>query len=333
MKSSVFGKLKTGEEVKVFTVANGKTELSVSEYGAAVTKLCYDGKDVVIGCADLDEYLASGGAFGGTIGRFAGRIAGASFSLGGKRFSLDKNDGNNTLDGGFCGFDKVLFKGSYFDGSLNFEYLSRDGEGGFPGNLFVTVRFIVLSDGLRIEYLAKSDKDTPINLTNSLYFNLNGGKRSIDEHTLCLQADAFMPVDAELLPTGEMRPVKATAYDLTKPKKLGDVFTSADGQVRLSGGVDHYFSVKGDGFKKFAELYSPETKLTMDCYTDLPAVQVYTGNAIRMCKMKGGRQIDRHYAVCFKTQFLPESVRSQDMKKPVLMAGELFSTSTEFRFR
>jgi aldose 1-epimerase len=250
--SASFGKTSEGTEVQLFTLTNAHgLKVSITNYGGTVTSLMVPDKtgklgDVVLGFDNVSgyqspEFLKSGPYFGALIGRYGNRIAKGKFTLDGKEYTLAKNNGENTLHGGKKGFDKVVWQaepGSSADGqTLKLTYLSKDGEEGYPGNLNVTVVYTLTNDdALKIDYSATTDKATPVNLTNHAYFNLSGGKDVLG-HQVTIRADRYNVVDAGLIPTGELRPVKGTPFDFTSAHTIGERI----GQV--PGGYDHNWAL------------------------------------------------------------------------------------------
>ena len=332
MKKELFGKLNTGEEVNIFTVSGGKLELSVCEYGAAITSLRFDGKETLLGLDRLNDYVLSGGSVGAVVGRYAGRIAGGAVRINGVRHELTKNDGNNTRAGGRIGFSSRLWHGEADDNCVTLRYVSGDGEEGFPAKLAVTVRYRLVSDSLVIEFFAKSDGDTVVNLSDDLYFNFSGGKRDISGYKLVINANTYYPVDIERLPTGEMRSVDGTPFDFRKGKTLGEALSADDGQLRLISGFDHYFTLSGRGIRKVATLTSELDDVAMECFTDAPCIKLNTANNLSFMKVHGGNEVGRHYGVLLSTQYMPDSARTPYGLR-TLKAGDMYTSTTEYRFR
>ncbi len=333
MTKTFFGKLNSGEEIYKFTLSNENVSLSVIEYGASIQSLTFRGKEMVLGYDKLDDYVKYTDCFGAIVGRYANRIENGTFSLSGKNYNLYKNDGNNTLHGGKIGYHRVKWTGREEDGKIVMEYLSKDGEEGFPGNLSVSVVYKLYNDGIGIEYIAKSDKDTVVNLSNHSYFNLSDGKDTIERHYLTLDADKFTPVKEGLIPTGELRLVDGTPFDFRKTKLIGRDINSDDEQLKIAGGYDHNFVINGKGFRRFAEVYSDITGISMYCYTDMPGVQVYSGNFLNDRTIKGGKDIHRRYGLCLETQYFPNSVNIPSFPSTILKAGETYKSRTEYRFK
>ncbi|HEX9345662.1 MAG TPA: aldose epimerase family protein, partial [Candidatus Acidoferrum sp.] len=267
-----FGKTPDGQPVDLYVLTNkGGAEASITNYGGAVVSIKVpdrNGKpaDVVLGYDSADGYVNDKSHFGGIIGRFGNRIAHAQFVLDGKTYTLAKNNGENTLHGGVKGFDKALWTAKTLpakDGqSLELSYLSKDGDEGFPGNLKVTVTYTWTdANALQIEYSATTDKKTVVNLTNHSYFNLAGqGSGDILGHQLVIEADKFTPVDAGLIPTGELRDVGGTPFDFRKPVAIGARTDQDDDQLKLGGGYDHNYVLRrsaGGGESRAARVVEP----------------------------------------------------------------------------
>ncbi len=314
VKKEAFGKTPEGTEVDLYTLTNraGMTA-KVMTYGAILTELDVpdrDGKrgDVVLGFDNLKDYLAGHPFFGATVGRVANRIARGRFTLDGKEYKLAVNNGPNALHGGLKGFDKVVWKARPEESSVVFTYVSKDGEEGYPGNLTATVTYTLTDENaLRLDYTAKTDKATPVNLTNHSYFNLAGAKSGdILDHELKLDADKYTPVDGTLIPTGEIKPVQDTPLDFTKPKKIGARIDQLKNEPR---GYDHNY-VLNSGGKKLAlaaTVYEPKSGRILQMYTTEPGVQFYTGNFLDGKQTgKGGVVYKKHWGFCLEAQHFPE---------------------------
>lgn len=318
--------------MKTFKIINGDISLTVADYGATILSLKYKGKEMTLGYDDIDEYKKQDGYLGATIGRFANRIANGSFTFNGVKYDLYKNFGNSSLHGGKVGFDSVIWDVKAKDNIITAVYYSKDMDEGYPGNLRVQVDFCVNTDGIELSYTAQSDKDTVINLTNHTYFNLSEGKESIENHYLTINADYFTPIDNEYIPTGEIRNVSNTPFDFRIAKRIGERINDADEQLRFAGGYDHNFVINGNGFRKFAEVYSETSGITMTCYSDMPGLQFYSGNLLTDRNGRKGQTIRKRYGLCLETQFFPNSVNEPAFPSCILKAGEKFQSKTEYRF-
>lgn len=332
MGKFVFGTLSSGADVTAYVIRGGNLEVTLLDYGATVQSIRYRGFDVALGYDTAEEYETSNRYFGATIGRVANRIRDGKFSLGRRSYSLFKNDGNNTLHGGEFGFDKFVWEvESYSDSEIRFKRLSPDGEEGFPGNLLVGVRYYVEGDNLGIEYIAVSDKDTVVNLTNHTYFNLNS-EEPVDNMFLSIRADYYTPIDKSLIPTGKFLPVKGSPLDFNWAKFIGKDINDEYSQLELANGYDHNFILRGDGFREVAVLSSARNNILMRCFTDRPALQLYTGNFLNGDRGKKGVSYLKRYGVCLETQAFPNAVNEKEFPSCSLKKGEIFRSVTEYRF-
>ena len=335
IRISDFGTLASGEKIGLFTLENENMKLLLSEFGANMVRLQFKGKDVILGYDTLEDYLTRGDYFGAVVGRVANRIGGGKFTLNGKEYILNKNFCNSsTLHGGNVGFNSVKWTGRAFDNenAVEFSYLAKDMEEGFPGNLAVTVKYTLLPDGVRLEYRAKGDKDTVVNLSNHAYFNLSGGREPVTGHYLTISADAFTAVDDVFVPTGEIIKVKGTPFDFNERKLIGKDIDKPDEQLAFAGGYDHNYILKGEGFRKVATAECTESGVTMDCYTDMPGMQFYSGNMLNKRKIFDGIEADWRYALCLETQFFPNAVNIPSFPSITLKAGDEYASKTEYRF-
>lgn len=341
-----YGALPDGTAVERFTLRNGSLTAEIINYGAILASLNVPDRagglaNVVLGYASLAEYLADDASFGATIGRYANRIAGGSFSIDGMTYRLPLNNGPNSIHGGLRGFGKRVWQA---DGSVEAEgpavalrYISADGEEGYPGELAVAVRYTLTSDAIRIDYTATTTKPTVLNLTNHSYFNLAGeGSGSIEGHELMIAADAYTPVRADLIPTGEIRPVAGTPFDFRTAKPIGVGLRDPDEQILLGRGYDHNF-VLGDNPKGEARLAvrvrEPESGRVMEALTSEPGVQLYTANFLNgRHRGTSGRAYRQSDAFCLETQHFPNSPNEPDFPSTLLRPGETFRSRTEYRF-
>ena len=336
-----FGETKDGHPVDLYVLTNTRGMVAkVMTYGAIVTELHVadrSGKfaDIVLGFEDLASYMGVHPYFGAVIGRVANRIARGKFKLDSVEYKLATNDGPNHLHGGLRGFDKVVWQGEpaqVSNGSgVKFSYLSHDGEEGYPGNLSVTVTYVLTEDNeVRIEYAASSDKATPVNLTNHSYFNLGGAEtRDILQHELSIVADHFTPVNDELIPTGEISPVEDTHLDFRKSRSVGA------GIAELPSGYDHNFVLNrsGTGLNSAAHVYEATTGRSMEVLTTEPGIQFYSGNFLDgSLKGKKGVVYRKHQGFCLETQHFPDSVNHPNFPTTILRPGETYTQTTIHRF-
>lgn len=315
--------------------------LEVLSSGAAVRRLdVRDGSgrttNVVLGHADPQTYVADGGYLGATIGRFGNRIANGQFELDGRGYELDRNEGTSTLHGGTGGFDtRDWTVTALTSSSVRLELVSPDGDQGFPGRLAVAVTYTVTRDRVTIDYAATTDAPTVVNLTNHAYFNLMGeGTGSILDHRLVVEADAFTPIDARLVPTGEVRDVTGTPFDLRPAQRLGDVLASGRGDEQLDhgNGFDHNFVVRGSGLRRMATLAAPDG-LTLEVASDQPGVQVYGGAHFDGTLVgPSGRTYQQHAGIALETQGFPDAPHHPGFPSTVLRPGEHLRSTTAWTF-
>lgn len=335
---ALFGKT-DGKEVYSYTLSNKNgTTAEILTYGGIIRKLVYDGVDVVLGRDSIEEYQNNTGYFAALIGRNSNRIAGSSFEIGGVEYKLYANNGKNNLHGGKVGFDKKVWDAQEVDGnepSLVLTTSAFDGEEGFPGNVTVKVTYTLTEDNsLVIHYEGETDADTVMNLTNHAYFNLNGhNSGTVDGHKLSLNCDFYTPNSDECMPTGEILSVKGTPFDFSTDATMGERFASDHEQIKLFGGFDHNFVLCGRGYRKFGEFKGDKTGIVMEMYTDLPGVQIYSGNKIekdRVCK--DGAVYDTHDGVCFETQVFPNNLSFSHFPTSILKKGQKYDTTTAYKF-
>jgi aldose 1-epimerase len=341
--SQPFGKLPDGTTIEIFTLSEGAFEAQITTYGGVVVSLKTpdrNGKvgDVVLGFDDVDGYYAnfngpSDAFFGALIGRYANRIAHGRFTLDGKNYSLPLNNGANSLHGGPHGFNNVVWKAKPIANGVELTYLSKDGEAGYPGNLTATVRYTLMKGELRIEYSATTDKNTVVNLTNHSYFNL-AGKGDILGHELTLHASRFTPVDAGLIPTGELKSVESTPFDFRKSTAIGARIAADNEQLHLGKGYDHNWVLDSGGGKLAvaAEVYDPSSGRVLKVLTDQPGIQFYSGNFLDGSIKGRGRSFELHAALCLETQHFPDSPNHPDFPTTELKPGQRYHTVTVYSF-
>lgn len=335
-----FGKTaKTREQVDVYTLEVGLYKVSISTYGGAITSFLVPDKEgnvanVVLGYASLAEYEQSTTYFGFLIGRFANRIKAGQFSIGGEDYQVPCNDnGINALHGGVEGLHSKVWSASTTtsesEATLHLSCFSKDGEMGFPGNLSVNVDYTLSVEGkLKIDYRATTDKTTPVNLTNHAYFNLAGDGKDIRNHLLQLDCDAYIPVDATLIPTGEVLPVINTPFDFTQEKRIGE-------DLEAAGGYDHcmVLSDRSEHLRRCAYVYEPTTGRTMAVSTTLPGVQFYTGNFLNGSDMsKNNVPYNKHAGFCLETQHFPDAPNHANFPNCILKPTETYKHTTVFEF-
>lgn len=331
-----------GHPVDAFTLTNdGGMTVTLLAWGASIQSIRVPDRhgtlgDVVLGFDTLAPYLVRHPNFGVTVGRFANRMANAQFTLDGERYGLAANNGRNSLHGGHAGFAKKLWRAALAGPSaLRFSYTSPDGEEGYPGTLHVVVTYTLDDDhGLTIVFEAITDRSTVTNLTNHSYFNL-AGRGDILEHELTVFADAFLPVDAEGIPTGEVRPVAGTPMDFRKSTRIGARFDSRDEQQRnVNGGIDHTYVLGAPGLLKHAaRVYEPASGRMLDVHATQPSLQCYTGNHLDGAYVgKNGAVYAKHAGLCLETQHYPDSPNQPTFPSTVLRPGERYAHTAVYRF-
>lgn len=340
VEKSSFGITPEGDSVNLYTLKNENDLLvKITDFGGIITEIHTkdrNGKmgNVVLGFDNLEQYTAGHPFFGALIGRFGNRIAMAKFTLDGKDYQLEANDGNNTLHGGIKGFDKVVWDAEIISSdssaALKLSYLSPDGEGGYPGNLKVVVTYELLPDQLIISYEAETDKATVLNLTNHSYFNL-AGEGSILDHILYISASKYTPVDSTLIPTGELANVEGTPFDFRKPTMIGKRIQELSGDPV---GYDHNYVIDGKAgeLRMAAKAMDSLSGRWLEVSTSEPGVQFYSGNFLDGTLESRGDSFEQYEAFCLETQHFPNSPNQQNFPTTVLRPGEHFASQTILKF-
>lgn len=339
IKKDLFGTTPDGMPVDIYTlaIANG-LKARIMTYGAIIVALEAPDRhgnfaDVTLGYDSLAGYIANNPYFGAVVGRYGNRIANGRFKLNGVEYQLATNNGPNHLHGGVKGFDKVVWQAEPVQTDstigLKLTYLSPDGEEGYPGNLAATVTYtLTRQNELKVSYEATTDKATPINLTHHSYFNL-AGQGDILGHELTLVADRFTPVDATLIPTGELKPVQGTPMDFTTPHAIGERID------QVPDGYDHNFVLNNDdgSMALAAQLYDPSTGRLLEIYTTEPGIQFYSGNFLDgTITGKAGKVYQKHYGLCLETQHFPNSPNQAQFPPVILYPGVTYTHETVHRF-
>jgi aldose 1-epimerase len=349
IEKSDYGVLADGRAVERYALRSTTgLRASVITYGGAITEIHIPDRDgrvanVALGYPDLGGYCGGDATFfGALIGRYANRIAGGRFTVAGRACSVPTTDGPNALHGGLKGFDKVVWDatpGDAKDGAaaLTLRHESPDGNEGFPGTLAVEVTYTLAGDELRIAYRARSDRDTIVNLTNHTYFNLAGeASGDVCGQELTIDADAYTPVDATLIPTGEIASVEGTPFDFRRPQPIGRQLRDDHPQLRIGRGYDHNWVLNrsaGDPPSLALRGHDPVSGRTVDVLTTEPGVQVYSGNLISGNEIgSGGQLYRRHAGWTAETQHFPDSPNQPRFPSTALRAGETFRSETVFRF-
>ncbi|MCR5655100.1 MAG: galactose mutarotase [Lachnospiraceae bacterium] len=340
-----FGKAPNGEEITLYSIANANgLQADVMNFGAILVNLYVPNKkgkkaDVVLGYDDIKKYYKNGCYFGSTIGPLSNRTAKAKVKIDGKTYKLPVNDNANNLHSDAdAGLHKRVFKAKADEkkNAVTFSVSLKDGELGLPGNRDFTVTYALTEDnGLEITYTGKSDKESLFNPTNHSYFNLRGhDAATIEESTLQLNCSGYTEVEDDLIPTGKIVPVIGTPMDFTKPEVIGKRIRARYPQLRLAGGYDHNFVIDGaNGKLKLAGVLSDKKAgRTMEVYTDMPGIQVYTANFVGRHLGKEHVMYHRRNAVCLETQFFPNSANDKNFETPVLLPGKKVTYKTVYRF-
>jgi aldose 1-epimerase len=344
--SQPFGTMPDGSSVELYTLEDGPHQVRIASYGGTVVSIKTPDRrgktaDVVLGFDVLDGYVANNDSegsafFGAIIGRYANRIAHGTFTLEGHQYSLSRNDGEHSLHGGPHGFHDVVWRTKSIPNGVELTYLSKDGEAGYPGNLSVTVNYTLVKGDLRIESSAATDKDTVVNLTNHSYFNLAGqGEENIFGHLITLYASRFTPVDAGLIPTGELKPVQGTPFDFRESTAVGARIDAGDEQLRHARGYDHNWVLDSGGgrLSVAAEVYDSDSGRVLTVFTDQPGIQFYSGNFLDgSIRGKGGRRYEKNAALCLEAQHFPDSPNHPTFPTTELKPGQRYHTVTIYSF-
>lgn len=319
--------------------------MSAITYGARIQALRLPDRrgemsDVLLGYDDLAGYEDDEPYHGAVVGRVANRIGGASFTLDGVTYRLPANQGRNHLHGGPKGFSRVVWSATPFEEGeqvgVHFRYVSEDGEQGYPGTLRVQVTYsLTPANELRIEYRATTDRATPVNLLQHVYLNLAGeGSGDVLDHVLTVAADEYTLLDEESIPTGEVESVEGTPFDFRSPRRLGERIESDHPQIRLAGGYDQNFVLKGDRSAPgwAARLVEPESGRAVDVFTTEPGLQLYTGNLLGGHRGKGGHRYPARSGVCLETQHFADSPNQPHFPSVILRPGEELVSRTVYGF-
>jgi|TARA_B100001093_G_scaffold455577_1_gene465861 aldose 1-epimerase len=342
----VFGKLDNGDNVFKYLLKNNNCEVEVITYGGIITSIKVPDInnnliDIALGFNNLDAYLEGHPYFGAIVGRFANRIDNGKFLINEEEYKLAINNNGTSLHGGIKGFDKVNWNVVNYDylnkRSIKLNYLSKHMEEGYPGNLDIYVTYTLLDNNeLKVEYQAETDKTTVLNLTQHSYFNLSGeSSGDILDHELLINADSFLPVNEKIIPTGEIKNVQDTPFDFRERKKIRRDILKNNRQLKLGNGYDHCWVLNdyNKKLRKISEVYSNHTRIKMEVFTDLPGLQLYSGNFLdgSLNSKKGKKYINRS-GLCLETQAFPNSPNNENFPTTILEPGEKFYSQTSFRF-
>ena len=336
LKENIFGTTPEGKEVKIFTLEGDNIEARVITLGGILQKLAvpdqkgqYD--DIVLGFDSLQGYLEDKSYLGATVGRCANRINKGILNIDGNKIQLTQNAGEDHLHGGFKGFNKVVWEAEKINNDDNIgvklDYLSEDGEENYPGNLKVTVTYLLKNNKLKIFFEAETDKKTYVNMTNHSYFNLTGKNRDILDHKLQISGDQYLPLDNNLIPTGEKKAVQDTPMDFTTPHKIGERIDD------LEGGYDFNWILnnKDNQLEYAAKLFDPDTGRTMKLYTTKPGLQFYTGNQLGF-KGKENKFYKDHYGLSLEPQYYPDAPNQNNFPIYYLDPNDKYSHQIVYEF-
>jgi len=340
-----FGALPNGAAVTQFTLTNAHGMVAkILDFGGVITELHAPDRegrlaDVVLGFDTIEPYCTDSPYFGALIGRYGNRIARGQFTLDGKPVQLPVNNGGNHLHGGAGGFDRVLWQAAIDGASLRLTYRSADGDMGYPGNLDVTVVYVLNDDNeLVVRFHAVTDQATPVNLTQHSYFNL-AGEGDILGHYLSLDADSFVAIDSESIPTGELTPVTGTPFDFRLPRQIGERIAQPDKQLRHGGGYDHNFVLNkpdqtalAQELTRAARLSEPVSGRVLELWTQEPGVQFYSGNFLDGSLSGKGRNYPQRSGLCLEPQHFPDSPNQPQFPNVILRPGDVYQTESRFRF-
>ena len=333
--------------LNLYTLRNGDLTMQVTDFGARVISLFAPDRDgvkddIIVGYGDAERFVHNTGErfLGATVGRVANRIGGGKFTLDGKTYTLPQNNNGQTLHGGLLGVDMVVWKvKARTDSSIVFGYVAPDGQDGFPGNLNIELAYTLTADNcFDIAYKATTDKATPVNLSNHAFYNLRGSKGgTILDHVMTIDADAVTPVDAVLIPTGELMRVEGTPFDFREPHAIGERVLADDAQLHFGGGYDHNWvlNAPADGkLHKVCTVYEPSTGRTIEIETDQPGLQFYCGNFFdgSYCGKVAGQPIGYREAIALETQKWPDAVHYPAFPDTILRPGETYTHHSVYRF-
>ncbi|MBX3737354.1 MAG: galactose mutarotase [Candidatus Didemnitutus sp.] len=346
-----FGQLADGRAATLYTLTNARgARADITDYGAIIVRLFMPDRagqldDIVLGYGCVEDYVKGSPYFGAVVGRVGNRIANGKFTLDGKTYALATNNTPHGvpchLHGGNVGFDKVLWTATAAlvakESALTLRYLSRDGEEGYPGNLDVTIVYTLTNDNrLRVEYTAATDRATPVNLAQHTYFNLKGeGRGDILDHELTLNASRYTPVDAGLIPTGQLASVGGTPLDFTTPHAIGARVNAPHEQLKFAGGYDHNFVLDGPARQLAfaARVVESTTGRVLEVHTEEPGLQFYSGNFLDGTRVgKSGVAYPHRSGFCLETQHFPDSPNQPAFPNTILRPGQTYRTTTVFAF-
>ena len=325
----------------IYTLKNDNgMVVTLSDFGATLVQILFPDNtgtpvDVTLGYDHISDYEKGGGFFGAVVGRVANRIGKAKFTLNGKEYQLVDNDNGNNLHSGPDFMNKRMWKTvAADDKKVTFALHSPDGDQGYPGAVDITLSYELTADNeIKIGYEAVPTADILLNMTNHSFFNLDGHNAGdVLDQKVFIDADAFTPSDETLIPTGEVRSVTDTPMDFRIAKKIGKEIEADYEPLKIAGGYDHNWVLNGSGYRLVGSLESEKTGIKMEVYTDLPGMQLYTGNFITTEPGRDGAVYKKRQGVCFETQFFPDAINKEEFVSPITKAGEEYKTMTTYKF-
>lgn len=337
---SDFGMTDKGEAIHLYHMeGTDGAYVDVTDFGCRIVRIVVPDRnkelrDVCLGLDSADDYKKDRSSLGAVVGRVANRIKDGRFTLHGKVYQLAVNAGTNHLHGGNIGYDVKLWESEVADDKVVMTMRSPDGEEGYPGNLVLNVTYGWSEDNeLSILYEASTDADTPFNVTNHAYFNLNGaGSGTVLTHELYIDADSFTELDDSQVPTGAVLPVDGTPFDFRTMHAIGQSIDSSHEQISKFGTYDHNYIINGTGLREAAVLQSKESGIRMTCFTDQPGMQLYVANQAMSQPGKEGKPYERRTSVCLETQHFPDAINHESFPSIVLSPADPFRSKTLYHF-
>ncbi len=337
-----FGRTPDGRAAALYTLSNESIRVRITDFGGRIVSVEVPDRSgkldhVVLGFDDVSEYVSAGGSFGALLGRTANRIGGGAFTLDRRTHHLSKNEEHATLHGGRQGFDKLFWRlEEAGDTHLSLALVSPDGDQGFPGELSVKARYSVEGNTLRLSLEAVTSKPTPVSLSAHPYFNLAGvSAGDIFGHEITIAAEAFLPTDRQQIPTGEIRPVDGTVFDLRRPTVIGSRIRRADQQLLFAKGYDHYFvltEAPGDPLRVAALVFEPQSGRTLEVLTTQPGTQFYTGNNLTGSVAGRGGAYRQSAGLALEPQGFPDAPNQPEFPSTVLQPGTVYRQVIAYRF-
>lgn len=341
IKDNVFGYTHDGKEVRLYRMQDGDFSVSVLSLGGIIQSLVVPDRlgrqvDVVLGFDHVADYEKQNCYIGATIGRCANRMRTENIVLNDKKAFLAKNDkGYCHLHGGISGFNQKIWQATVLKDRLVLKYTSPDGEEGYPGTLCASITYQLKDGVLTLHYQAETDQDTLCNLTNHSYFNLAGHQSgSVGLQSIQLAAHAYTPIEEHGLPTGNIELLNETPLFLQKERFFSELWNTPFSQIEMAGGLDHNYLIDGTGLRWVARAWSEKTGVTLDVQTDMPGLQLYSGNYLdhTLPKGKGGVEYEKRCGFCIETQYPPDAIHFENFPQPILRCGETYDHITAFQF-